>query len=441
MKRLIIVSPHFPPTSAADHQRVRMALPHLLALGWDIDVVAVHPDDVHSACDPFLEQTVPDAVRVHRVRGLASHWARLPGFGTLAYRSTGAIRRCLEELLEQARGTPCVVYFSTTQFPVHRIIPRLKKRFGVPVAMDYQDLWVNDYYARNPRVTPPGGRLKFALAHLLDARHERQVLPHVDAFTSVSPGYPDILRARHPGIAQKTFCVLPFGADERDFATVRAAGIRQRRFRTDDGLRHWVYVGRGGADMARALRGFFIALRTAREADPSLRQVRIHFFGTDYAPGAAARPSILPGAAELGVADQVDEIPQRLPYSETLRCLLDADALIVPGSDDPAYTASKIYPYILASKPLLAVFHEDSSVISVLRTTGAGCCVSFSASTTDADLALEITRRWFIPRTHETPVVLDRNAFAPYAAATMAGRLSALLNNLINPGNVPPPLT
>ncbi|MBP6506841.1 MAG: hypothetical protein KA257_04690 [Opitutaceae bacterium] len=423
--------------SAADHQRVRLALPYLLALGWTIDVVAVHPDDVRSACDAFLEETVPAGVRIHRVRGLSTLWANVPGLGTLGYRCASAIHACIAGLLKQSGPANCVIYFSTTQFPVHRIIPALKAKFGVRVVVDYQDLWVNDYYAKNPSVVPPGGRLKYTLARCLDVHYERKTLAEVDAFTSVSPDYPQTLRARYPFIATKPFLVIPFGADERDFMAVRAANISQTRFQPDDGLHHWVYVGRGGPDMARALRGFFAAFHRAREIDPKLRKVRMHFLGTDYAPGSAARQSILPLAVTAGVADQVQETPQRLPYSETLRCLLDAAALIVPGSDDPAYTASKIYPYILARKPLLAIFHESSSVVSVLRETRAGSCVTFSNFSTDAALADEITRHWFAARQYAVSPAADWQAFAPYSASTMAGRLSELLASVATEPSLP----
>ena len=42
------------------------------------------------------------------------------------------------------------------------------------------------------------------------------------------------------------------------------------------------------------------------------------------------------------------------------------DALFMPGSDDPAYTASKIYPYLLTRKPLLAIFNAESPALAVL---------------------------------------------------------------------------
>src|SRR5260221_72781 len=132
--------------------------------------------------------------------------------------------------------------------------------------------------------------------------------------------------------------------------------------------------------MGFALRAFFKALAAMVHKQPGLRQsLRLHFVGTDYAPAERAQKSVEPLAAEFGVADLVSEQPQRIPYFQALQCLLDADALIVPGSDDPGYTASKLYPYILARKPLLAVFHESSSVVSVLRATNAGTVVTFAS--------------------------------------------------------------
>jgi len=76
----------------------------------------------------------------------------------------------------------------------------------------------------------------------------------------------------------------------------------------------------------------------------------------------------------------VSEQTDRMPYFSVLRCLADADGLFIPGSDDKTYTASKLYPYILARKPLLAVFHQESSVTEILRATGAGSVVTFDDS-------------------------------------------------------------
>jgi hypothetical protein len=84
----------------------------------------------------------------------------------------------------------------------------------------------------------------------------------------------------------------------------------------------------------------------------------------------------------MGVADHVLEHPQRVPYFEALQVLRDAHMLLLPGSDDPQYTPSKIYPYILARRPLLAVLHENSGACDVLRSTGAGTVATFGGGRT-----------------------------------------------------------
>ena len=60
-----------------------------------------------------------------------------------------------------------------------------------------------------------------------------------------------------------------------------------------------------------------------------------------------------------------------MPYFEGLGILKKADLLFIPGSDDPSYTASKLYPYILTKKPIFGIFHQKSSAISILRETNS----------------------------------------------------------------------
>jgi hypothetical protein len=157
----------------------------------------------------------------------------------------------------------------------------------------------------------------------------------------------------------------------------------------------------------------------------------LHFIGTDYAPGDLARKTVEPIAIECGVGDIVREHPHRIPYFEALQCLLDADALIVPGSDDPGYTASKIYPYILAQKPLLAIFHEMSSVVSVLEATKAGTVVTFKTGEEIDQVSKAISANWLRNLLPVTPKT-DWEAFIPYTARKMTHRQCAIFDRCLN---------
>ena len=81
MKRVLIVSPHFPPINAADMHRVRMVLPFLRENGWEAEVVAVRPDAVAAPRDEWLTEGLPPDVKVHRVKALGLGWGRVPGLG------------------------------------------------------------------------------------------------------------------------------------------------------------------------------------------------------------------------------------------------------------------------------------------------------------------------------------------------------------------------
>src|SRR2546426_1154465 len=417
--RVLLVSPHFPPTNAADHQRVRMSLRFFEEFGWQATVLAVHAKDVEAVREPLLEATVPESTRVVRTNAYSTTWTRPFGAASLAMRAYPSLQRAVTNLLASEKYD--AVFFSTTQFPVMALGRNWLRQFGVPYVLDFQDPWRNDYYD-STGIAPPGGKFKFAFAKSLARILEPRVLREAAHVVSVSPAYPEMLMARYAWLGRQQFTVLPFGAAESDFDLVRRLGVKQNVFDPADGKRHWVYVGRGGADMALSLQALFEALKVLIQQNPGLAdQLRLHFIGTAYAPENRAEKTVEPLAVASGLGGMVIEQTARLPYLEALRCLLDADALIVPGSDDCSYTASKIYPYILANKPLLAVFHEQSSVIDVLNKTKAGIVVGFKTGEAVGEVGQRILQTGWLSAPLRPST--DWSAFEPYTAREMTRRL------------------
>ena len=72
----------------------------------------------------------------------------------------------------------------------------------------------------------------------------------------------------------------------------------------------------------------------------------------------------------LGVADVVHEVPTRIPYSSAVRVQQQATVLLAMGSSEPHYTPSKIFPLLLARRPVLGVYHEASTVTEILVKPG-----------------------------------------------------------------------
>jgi hypothetical protein len=426
-KTVLIVSPHFPPINAPDHQRVRMALSHFREFGWEPIVLAVDPGCSENSRDDSLLSTIPADVEIHRVRALPVSVTRRVGLGNLALRSLPYLRTKGGQLLSTRSFD--LVFFSTSMFPVMSLGPIWLKKFGVPYVLDFQDPWLSDYY-KGSSLKPPGGKIKYAFSNMLGRALEPRVVRGAAHILVVSTAYPDLLRARYSELNGKPFTVLPFAASETDFEFAQASETSHDIFAKNDGFIHWVYAGAAGAIMEKSIRSFFTALQSTMEQEPQLTKgLKIHFVGTDYAEGSRARKTVEPIAAEFELNGIVDERTDRLPFLTTLRLLRDADALLLFGSDDPSYTASKIFPYIMARKPLLVLVHEKSSVCDIVRKTQAGTLITFNDNDNLAETAARIKTQWF--SSQPVAAATDWKEFERYTARSMTASLCSVFDEAI----------
>ncbi len=419
--RLLIISPHFPPVNTADMQRVRMLLPYFKENGWHVEVLAVSPEQVASPTDNWLLGGLPDDIPIHRVNALSLVWSRIPGLGSLGFRALYALKKAGDHLLSKKKFD--LIYFSTTVFDAHLLGPGWKKRFSVPFVMDYQDPWVNDYYREHPRITPPGGRIKYKIIDALHRWSEPRVLKHCSGITSVSESYPKQLKARYPWLQKQPVLVQAFCGAKSDFERLNDARAENNNFDATDGTVHWVYVGVMVSMMEFSLRSFFRALQCHGDKK-FLEKLQIHFIGTSYAPAGQGRPTVVAIAAEYGLESLIDEQCNRVPYSQALRYLKNADALLAFGTDDLGYTASKIYPYLLARRPLLAIFNKSSSVVGLLNNVGGGVSIPFTNDEPIDNVAERIDNHWLKLEQYQITMPLDENAFLPYSDSGCAKELA-----------------
>ncbi|MBE7177902.1 MAG: glycosyltransferase, partial [Mucilaginibacter polytrichastri] len=355
------ISPYFPPVNAADMQRVRMSLPYFRDLGWEAEVVCVDPVHAEMQVDHLLCESVPEEIPVHFVSAFAKKYTGKIGLGSIALRSLWFYRKKVNTLLKKKNFD--LVYFSTTQFPVCILGAYWKKKFGVPYVIDMQDPWHSDYYLNKPKNQRPP---KYWFSYRLNKWLEPIAMKAVGGLISVSDAYLQTLKKRYSAVRAVPCATIPFSAftPDQHIAEQHKSGFNSM---LDRRFVNIVYVGRGGADMRNAVLPLFSALQKGLNEERDIfRHIRINFIGTSYAPAEIAKPSIKPLADAMGLQDYVVEITQRIGFYHALATLQEANALFVPGSDDSGYTASKIYPYILTKRPLLAIFHPDSSVTDIL---------------------------------------------------------------------------
>jgi hypothetical protein len=306
----------------------------------------------------------------------------------------------------------------------------------VPFVLDYQDPWVGEWGRTvGPRADGrPDWRSR--LARTVALRLEPRAARGATAITAVSEDTWAEVRARHPDLGATPCLVLPLGGERADLEYLRRHPRRNPCFDPGDGQVHVAAVGTL-LPLARAtLRAALSALALLRERRPErYARLSLSFIGTSNERRPDAPCRVLPLAAELGVRDRVSEVAPRVDYLDALAAQAQAAALLLLGSTERHYTASRLYPALLTGRPVLAVYHEASPVVSALRQVGGPPCVRLVTfdgthgpearveAIADALDALAGDSRPACPGPHGA-------ALEEFSAASLAGRLARLLDGL-----------
>ena len=440
-RRVLMVTPHFPPDTSAGTHRVRLLAPHLPAYGWEPVVVTVDPAYYEGRLDPGLLSLVSPSLRVVRSTAWASGWTRRLAIGDLGIRAFTGLRRISADLLEREHFDALFI----TIYPTYPALlgPMLKRRFNVPFILDYQDPWVGAWGHTVGAGANGHVDWKSRATRWVAGRLEPRAVSAADALTAVSELTYESVAGRYPGAAPDERVTLPIGGEPADFDALRAGGASNTFFDPHDGLCHISYVGTllplGVETMTAVLQA--VALVNVRRPEVYAR-LRLHFFGTSNQTAgdpATIAERVVPIARSLGVADCVSEWPLRVPYLDALRIQLDSQALLLVGSSERHYTASKIYPALLAKRPLLAVYHEASSVVTTLNRVGRAPAIHVvTYDDRGAAAAIEGACGALVdliqsPRYDADAV--DLEALQAYSAQVIAGRLAGVLDRVAQPGN------
>ena len=435
LRRVLLISPHFPPDSTAGTHRARLLAPHLREQGWEPTVLTVDPRDYEGALDPVLAESVPADLRVIRARAWPVRVTRPFGIGDLGLRAFEGLWREASHLLARERFDALFI----TIYPAYPALlgPLLKRRFGVPFVLDYQDPWVGEWGhsvggGANGRPDIRSRASRFAAAHL-----EPLALRAADGVTAVSEAtYQQALRRNHRA-RPTAVAELPIGWDDGDVAFLRARPPRRSPLiPSGDGLIHIVYTGTLLPTGHETLRAVCAALARLREREAAVAgRVRLHFFGTSNQRSAGAPPGAVPIAREFAVDDLVTERPVRLDYFDALQTLVDATVVLLMGSSEPHYTPSKVFPAMLSGRPLLALYHAESPATDLLRRFGGPPAVRLitydrdrPASTRVDEIATQLCALVRNPAGDEAPV--DRGVLEAVSAQALAGRLAGVFDRV-----------
>lgn len=424
MRKVAIIAPQFLPCSYPPTHRVRFFAKHLPEFGWQPVIFCVDHRYMEEPADPELVQMVDGLFRTVTVKAWPARWTRKIGVGDLgircfAYMLSAVQRLCRREKVD-ALFIPGPPWHT---FLVGRFIER---EFGIPYVLDYIDPWVSALGEDDPPWTKAYWFRQMALAL------EPLALAKAGHVVAVSDGTNDSVRQRHPEMAAEKFTGIPYGGEPSDFDYLRAHPRFNPHWDPRDGCVHLVYVGAMLPKGYETLRAVFSACQQVRATDPAAGgRIRLHFFGTTYDPNPK-QGLVEPVAREMGLGDMITEHPRRIPYLEANNLLCQADGILAMGTTEHHYTASKIFGNLLANRPLLAIYHEKSTVVEYVEQAGRGPVVTYSDMEPAATKVEEIAHRiaelvncpGAVPR-------LDLTRFEGLTAKAMARRLAVVFDAVL----------
>ena len=426
MKRVLIIAPSYAPSSNPPTHRVRFFARHLPEFGWEPEVLTVDGRHYEEPPDAEIERLLPD-VRVTRVGALSARWPRRLGVGDVGMRAYFHLKRELRRIIAERR--PDVLFIPGPPWHTMLLGPAMRAETGIPYVLDYIDPWVNSMGADEHWWTKAYWFRRLSIA--LEPRAARGAAQIV----AVSDGTNDGVRASYPDIPADRFTGIPYGFEASDFDALRERHRPHGYWNAADGNLHLVYVGAMLPNGYETLRAILGAVKLLRERAPSFgERIRLHFFGTTYDP-TAEQGLVEPVARAMGLGDVVEERPRRIPYLDALNVLCSADGILGMGSTEAHYTASKIFPCILARRPLLAVYHASSSVCDIVTRARAGALVTYddrARAESRIETIAEALLGLHSPGGYD-PACVRWDVFEEYSAASMTRRLGEVLDLAITP--------
>src|SRR5215207_9803254 len=357
--KLLLVTLYFPPAGGGGVQRPLKFATHLPALGIETHVLA--PEDpkwVHRDED----LVPPTQAWIHRVRYLGPK-GRLPaeelhglqGVERAVRKSMLAFRRVLvpdENVSWNLTAIPAAIRIAkregidvvvTTSPPnsIHLVGAAVKRATGAKWVADLRDSLVAHPHRRAESVAV---RAK----EKVDRGVARLVARSADAITCVSEAIAEEARSFSP---RGPVVTISNGCDFDDFAGLDyTPGDRFRITHTGS------FFGK------RDPRPFLTAL-----AESGL-DIRARFLG-DF------RSSDKEWAEEQGLGDKLELIPYA-PRQAALELQRDSEALLLlipdAGGRGKGVLSGKVFEYLAAERPILALVPPDGAAAELIRETGAG---------------------------------------------------------------------
>lgn len=255
-----------------------------------------------------------------------------------------------------------VVLTTSPPESVHWVGWLLKKSKGIPWIADMRDGWMFEPYLEIRQIKGLRKRIELAM--------ERFLISQADSVSTVTQPLIDDLADRLSVPRNKAF-LIPNGFDIDEW-NIPGRYIDEARNHLEDTKNKMLMVHMGRLSAARIDRDaspFFRALHSLKTSNPSLsNELAIFLVGT-------TQGSEVDIVESLDLADVVHFHPL-LPKPEAIATMKAADVLLlVTSPSQKSIATSKLFDYMAADKPVLALAQGNAAAEIVMQ-TGIGLTVS-----------------------------------------------------------------
>ena len=206
----IIVSPYFPPSTVAGVHRTRLLAKHLPAAGWKPVIICVDETFHEEALDQELSKLIPSETEIIKVSAVPIRMTRPIGLGEISIRGWWTLRKAVIGRIKHA-PVGAVLITGSPYFPM-LLASMIRKRFGIPVVLDFQDPWVSAWGSKQPLLSRQG--ISHALATFLEPRAVRAA----SWITSVSDIQNAEMAKRYGWLDASRMSAIPIGGDPDDIS-------------------------------------------------------------------------------------------------------------------------------------------------------------------------------------------------------------------------------
>lgn len=374
MKRILMVAYHFPPLAGSSGiQRTLRFVQQLPQFGWEPAVLTTHTR-AYERTDAGLLADVPAQTPVLRAQAwdTARHlafkgrylgaWARPDRWASWRFDAVRQGMKLIHEL------KPRAIWSTYPIATAHLIGAELAKRSGLPWIADFRDPMAQDGY-------PSDAKVWRAFKGIEELAFDR-----AKACVFTTEGAERFYRSRYPG-AGAQLQTIENGYDEDTFARAEASLTERGPLRPGCvTLLHSGIVYPSERDPTELM----VGLRQLRDAGLiEAGRLMVRFRAPVHGE------LILKLAQDQGVQAFVEVLPP-VPYQQALAEMLRADVLLVmQNSDCNDQVPAKIYEYLRARRPVLALTDPEGDTAAVLRRSGVQAIARLDQA---ADIALVLRK-------------------------------------------------